>query len=84
MLGVQNNQLKRRIRMTPVAEMQNNLFRSLIEAISREGFDGMAQVFTLLMNEVMKAERSEALAALPYERTDGTGRVCQRLQAEDD
>lgn len=38
--------------------------------ISQEGSAGMAEAFKLLINEAMKRERSEALGAGAYERTD--------------
>lgn len=41
-----------------------------VECLLRHGFEGAAQAFTLLMNEAMKIERSQALQAAPYERTD--------------
>jgi len=56
--------------MTPEPEKNNNLLSEVIEVVSREGFDGMAQAFSILFNEAMRRERSEALKALPYERTE--------------
>lgn len=41
-----------------------------IECLLKNGFDGMAEVMRLLFNEVMLIERSQALHAKPYERTD--------------
>ena len=55
--------------MTPV-DNNNNLLKEVIEVISREGSEGMAEAFSLLLNEAMKRERSEALGARPYERTE--------------
>jgi len=40
-----------------------------IAILAEEGFDGMAQAFTVLLNEVMRLERSEFLGAEPHERT---------------
>jgi hypothetical protein len=37
--------------------------------LAQHGFDGMAQAIEVLMNEAMKFQRSEALGALPYQRT---------------
>jgi transposase-like protein len=42
--------------------------RSVVQALSDEGFDGMAQVMQLLLNECMKIERQQALGVGPYER----------------
>jgi putative transposase len=46
-----------------------NTVNSAIESLSEHGFDGMAQAMTILMNEVMKMERSQHLQSSPYERT---------------
>jgi len=40
-----------------------------IAILAEEGFDGMAQAFTVLLNEVMRLERNEFLGAEPHERT---------------
>jgi putative transposase len=42
----------------------------LIQLLAEHGFEGMAQVMELLLNEVMKWERSAALQAAPYERSE--------------
>ena len=55
--------------MTPI-DRDNKLFREVLEMISREGSESMAEAFSLLLNEAMKRERSEALGAQPYERTE--------------
>ena len=45
-----------------------------VEAILQNGFEGMAESMRLIINEAMKIERSEALKAQSYERTeDRTG-----------
>jgi len=51
-------------------QTQPNAFDALVELLAQHGFDGMAQAITLLFNEAMKLERSEALAATPYQRTE--------------
>ena len=56
--------------MTPDLDKNNTLLSQVLEVLSEEGFSGMAQVFSVLFNEAMKRERSEALKALPYERTE--------------
>ena len=45
-------------------------FGEAIQLLSEHGFDGLAEVLQLLLNEVMKLERCEALQAAPYQRTD--------------
>lgn len=44
-------------------------FQELLELLVEHGFDGMAQAMQTLVNEAMKLERSQVLAARPYERT---------------
>lgn len=41
-----------------------------VECLLENGFDGMANVLTILLNEAMRIERSQVLQAAPYERTD--------------
>jgi transposase-like protein len=43
--------------------------REALELLAEQGFEGLAQAMELLMNEAMKIERTQALAARPYERT---------------
>ena len=49
---------------------QSTAFDEVIQLLTEEGFDGMAQAITVLLNEAMKLERSEALGAAPYERAN--------------
>ena len=42
---------------------------SIIELISEQGFDGIGEAVTLLINQAMEIERSHHLQAEPYERT---------------
>jgi putative transposase len=44
--------------------------REAIQLLANHGFDGLAEVIELLLNEVMKIERCEALGAAPYQRTE--------------
>lgn len=44
--------------------------REAIQLLAEHGFDGLAEVLALLLNEVMKIERCEALGAAPYQRTE--------------
>jgi hypothetical protein len=39
--------------------------------LAEHGFDGLAQALTVVLNEVMKIERSHALGAGPYQRPEG-------------
>ena len=52
-------------------QSQTNALDQIGELLAEHGFDGMAQVLALLLNEVMKLERAHALGAGPYERTEG-------------
>lgn len=45
-------------------------FDHIVNLVLENGTDGLADAFTLLLNEAMKVERSRALDAAPYERTD--------------
>lgn len=44
--------------------------REAIQLLAEHGFDGLAEVIELLLNEVMKIERCETLGAAPYQRTE--------------
>jgi transposase-like protein len=46
----------------------DNLLRSIFEVLISHGLEGFNPVFQTLLNEAMKAERSEFLNAAPYER----------------
>ncbi len=46
------------------------------------GFEGIARAAEVLMNEVMKIERSNFLRAAPHERESGTKGAGQRIQAQ--
>lgn len=50
---------------------QSNALDQIGELLAEQGFDGMTQVLTVLLNEVMKLERAQALGAGPYERSEG-------------
>ncbi len=49
---------------------ESNHFNEIVQVLADEGFDGMAQAMQLLLNEAMKIERSQALGAEPYQRSD--------------
>lgn len=53
--------------MTPKAN--NIATEAVMEVLEKDGLEGAARVMALLLNETMKAERSEALGAEPYERS---------------
>jgi putative transposase len=42
--------------------------REVVQVLAEHGFDGMAQVMELLINECMKIERQQALGVGPYQR----------------
>jgi transposase-like protein len=50
-------------------QTQSTELDSIVQLLAEHGFDGMAQAIEVLMNEAMKLQRSEALGALPYQRT---------------
>jgi putative transposase len=47
-----------------------NPLDQMIQVLDEYGFDGMARAIEILVNEAMKIERSAALGAEPYERTN--------------
>jgi transposase-like protein len=51
--------------------MQTTALDQITELLAENGFDGLAQAVTVLLNEVMKIERAAALGAGPYERSEG-------------
>ena len=44
-------------------------YRSVLQLLTEEGFDGFASALEILLNEAMKLERTAVLQAAPYERT---------------
>jgi putative transposase len=55
--------------MTP--QDQTTALDQIAELLAEHGFDGLASAVTVLLNEVMKLERSHALGAGPYQRAEG-------------
>jgi putative transposase len=51
-------------------QMQTTALDEIMELLAEHGFDGMAQAVTVLLNEVMKLERTHALGAAPYQRAE--------------
>jgi transposase-like protein len=47
-----------------------NAITEIIQAVIENGLEGMADAMTTVLNEAMKIERSAALKAKPWERTD--------------
>jgi putative transposase len=50
---------------------QTTAFDEVTELLAEHGFDGMARAIGVLLDEVMKLERSHALGAAPYQRSEG-------------
>jgi len=53
--------------MTHLAE--SNVVNEVVQVLAERGFDGLAEVLEVVLNEAMKIERSQALGARPFERT---------------
>jgi transposase-like protein len=51
-------------------ELDTTSSERVMEALSEHGLDGISKVLATLLNETMKAERSMALGAKPYERSE--------------
>ena len=51
-------------------QMQPTALDPIMELLAEHGFDGMAHAVGVLLNEVLKLERSHALGAAPYQRTE--------------
>jgi putative transposase len=52
-------------------QTQTTALDQITELLAEHGFDGLASAVTVLLNEVMKLERSHALGAGPYQRSEG-------------
>ena len=50
-------------------QQHGSAFDDAMELLIENGFDGMADVLRILLNEAMKIEREQALSAGPYQRT---------------
>jgi putative transposase len=51
-------------------QTQPTALDEITELLAEHGFDGLAQAVSVLLNEVMKLERSHALGAAPYQRSE--------------
>lgn len=49
---------------------EDTALERVFELLAEEGFDSMSQAPEVLLNEIMKVERSRHLQAAPYERSD--------------
>ncbi|MCY4426365.1 MAG: transposase [Halieaceae bacterium] len=50
--------------------VQDGAIYDAVELLKDNGFDGLAEAVTVLVNTAMVAERSGYLGARPYERSD--------------
>ena len=50
--------------------VEDSALERVFELLAEEGFDGMSQALEVLLNEMMKVERSAHLQVGPYERSD--------------
>jgi putative transposase len=51
-------------------QTQTTALDEIMELLAEHGFDGMAQAVGVLLNEVMKLERTHVLGAAPYQRSE--------------
>jgi len=49
-------------------QLHPNVVSEVVQSLSEQGFDGMAQAMQTLLNECMKIERQQALGVGPYQR----------------
>ena len=50
--------------------VEDTALERVFELLAEEGFDGMSQALEVLLNEIMKVERSRHLQAASYARSD--------------
>ena len=51
-------------------QLQDNQFDDVCELLNQNGFEGMKEAMTLLINEAMRVERQIHLGAAPFERSE--------------
>jgi transposase-like protein len=51
-------------------QADSNVIDSVIQLLCENGLSHMAEAMTLMLNEAMRVERSQAIGADPYQRTD--------------
>ena len=49
-------------------QQDDNVLEAVMQLLTENGFDGLADRFRILVNEAMKAERSHVLQARPHQR----------------
>ncbi|MBT5547416.1 MAG: IS256 family transposase, partial [Desulfobacula sp.] len=49
---------------------EDTVIRTVLEIINENGLEGIGEAVSILINEAMKVERSSALNARPWERTE--------------
>jgi len=54
----------------PNHNQDNSLLNQIVNQISHNGAEGLAEAMRLMLNQAMEVERSAALGAKPYERCD--------------
>jgi putative transposase len=50
-------------------ELQSTAIDEVVQVLAEHGFDGLAEILEVVLNEAMKIERTHALNAEPYQRT---------------
>jgi len=50
-------------------EVPSTVIDDIVQILAEQGFDGLAEAVTVVLNEAMKIERTHALGAQPYQRT---------------
>lgn len=48
----------------------SNVIEAVVQLLSENGLGNMAEAMRIVLNEAMRMERSQALAAQPYERSE--------------
>jgi len=51
-------------------QKEDTVIRTIFEIINSDGMDGLGEAISILINEAMKVERSSALNAHPWQRTE--------------
>ncbi len=51
--------------------VQDKTFNDVLELLVAEGFEGMADAMSIMLNEAMRLDRSWHLGAGPWERSEG-------------
>ena len=51
-------------------QTESNVLEQVLKLLTENGFEGYAQVLELILNQAMLIERSQALGAEPYQRSE--------------